>query len=165
MAVLVEEAELAFVGAAALRHGFGQLARARLVFRVQQTLPGGDVRIDVVVGIPEHLLPAWRVQHPAALDVPVPHALLRAGEGEREPFFVGAKKRLGALPFGDVPNDHLNGVSLGVVEACGVDFDVGHRAVEPHQQQFGRRNRLAGQHPADAIANKRVALGMKQVER
>ena len=76
-------------------------ARAHVV-GMQQPLPGADVRLDLVVGVAEHLLPSRRVHDVAGVEVPVPHAFLRAGEGQRQPLFALAQRRLGALALGEV---------------------------------------------------------------
>ena len=56
---------------------------ARAVVGMQQPLPGADVRLDLVVGVAEHLLPPRRVDDGAGLEVPVPDAFLGAGERQR----------------------------------------------------------------------------------
>ena len=69
---------------------------------MQQAFPGADVRLDLVLGVAEHLLPLRRVHDRAGLEVPVPDAFLRAGEGQREPLLALAQRRLGALALGQV---------------------------------------------------------------
>jgi hypothetical protein len=49
---------------------------------VQQPLEGADVRLDLVILVAEHLLPARRVHDIPGHEIPVPHAFLGAGEGE-----------------------------------------------------------------------------------
>ena len=102
MAVLVAQPELAFVGRGAPREALVQLVGALPVVGMQQPLPRADVRLDFVVGVPEHLLPARRVHDRAGFEVPVPDALLRARERQPKPLFALAQRRLGALAVGDV---------------------------------------------------------------
>ncbi len=100
--VLVAQAELAFVGralAAATLSFSGR--RAALSSGMKQPLPGADVRLDLLVGVTEHLLPSRRVHDGAGFEVPVPHAFLRAGEGEPEALLALAQRGLGA-PTGSV---------------------------------------------------------------
>ena len=96
VAVLVPEPELALVDRIAALDAFVQQARARHVVGMQQPLPCADVRLDLVFGVAEHLLPARRIHDGARLEVPVPHAFLRADEGEPQPFLALAQRRLGA---------------------------------------------------------------------
>ena len=127
-------------------------------------LPGADVRFDLALGVAEHLLPSRRVHDRVGLDAPVPHAFLSAGKRQGETFFILAEDRLGALALRDVAHDYLDGFACGLVEPRGVDLHVGHDAVQSHDLLFGRRHGPAGHHLADAFANERVALGMKDVE-
>ena len=61
MTVLVPEAEFGLVGRLAARHALVRLVRDRPVVGMHQALPGADVRLDLVVVVAEHLLPARRV--------------------------------------------------------------------------------------------------------
>src|SRR4029078_13189257 len=88
--VLVAEADFAFVRALAAPRAFVELTRAILVVWMQDALPRADVRLYFVPGVPEHLLPARRVEHHVGFEVPVPDAFLSAGEREGQPFLAFA---------------------------------------------------------------------------
>ena len=55
VAVLVPQAELALVGRRPARDALVELVGARPVVGMEQPLPGADVRLDLVVGVAEHL--------------------------------------------------------------------------------------------------------------
>ena len=69
---------------------------------MEQPLPRADVRLDLVVGVAEHLFPPWRVHDGAGFEIPVPDAFLCSGEGQREPFLAFAQRRFGALTLGEI---------------------------------------------------------------
>src|SRR4030095_9520178 len=102
MTILVTEAEFAFVRPLAAYHAFVDVAGARHVVGMQQTLPGVDMRLDLVFRVAEHLLPCRGVHDGARLQVPVPYPLLGPGEGQREPLLALTQRRLRALPFGKI---------------------------------------------------------------
>src|SRR4029079_10698193 len=81
-AVLVAEAELAFVAERAAGDALVLLAGLPLVVGMQEPLPLGEARLDLVVRVAEHLLPPPGVEHRAGRQVPVPDPFLRAGEGQ-----------------------------------------------------------------------------------
>ena len=64
---------------------------------MEETFPGADVRLHFVVRVAEHLLPAGGVDDGAGLEIPVPDALLRTGEREREPLLALAQRRFRLL--------------------------------------------------------------------
>ena len=103
VAGLVAQPELSFVGPGAPRARLSCNRSAPLpVVRMEQPLPRPDVRLDFVVGVPEHLLPVRRVHDRAGFQVPVPDAFLRAGERQPQPLLALTQRRFGALAVGDV---------------------------------------------------------------
>ena len=124
---------------------------------MQQTLPGADVRLDLVVGVAEHLFPARRVDDGAGFEAPVPDAFLGAGERQPQPFFALAQRGLRALALGDVEvrADDADDRSAGLAahrKAARQDMDemtvlvakaelslVGPRAARQALGQLGRR--------------------------
>jgi hypothetical protein len=134
-----------------------------LIVGVQQPGPGAHVRLDLVVRVPEHLFPSRRVDHSAGFEIPVPHALLRCGKGERQPLFAFAQRGLGALARGDVTDDHLDGAPISI-EQRARDLDVRQASVEADDPLFGHRHRVAGEQASDALANLRMEVLMKQGE-
>ena len=100
--VLVAKPEFSLVDLRATFEALVEALRQLHVVWMDQAFPGADVRLDLVGLIAEHLDPARRVEHRARLEVPVPDALLRAGEREPEPFLALAERRLGQLPLGQV---------------------------------------------------------------
>ena len=132
---------------------------------MEQPLPRADVRLDFVVGVAEHLLPARRVHDGAGLEVPVPDAFLRAGERQRQPLFALAQRRLGALALGDVPHDDLDRAALLVFELGAGDFDFGNRSVEANDFRFDERDRFARQQSFNPFADERMTVWVKDVER
>ena len=97
---------------------------------MEQAFPCADVRLDLVVAVPEHGLPPRRVHHRAGFQIPVPHAFLRAGEREREALLALAERRFRLLAQGDVPDDQLYRTAMVVFEHRARHFDVGGRPVE-----------------------------------
>ena len=91
MAVLVPQPELGLVGRLAARDAVVRLVGQGPIVRVDEAFPRADVRLDLVVGVAEHLFPARRVVHRVGLEVPVPDAFLRAGERERQPLLALAQ--------------------------------------------------------------------------
>ena len=57
MPLLVAKAELPFVRLCATRQALGEIVGAGPILGVQQPLPCADVRLDLVLGVAEHLLP------------------------------------------------------------------------------------------------------------
>ena len=112
VAVLVAQPELGFEGRLAARHAVLRLVGAPPIVGMDEPLERADVRLDLVVLVAEHLLPARRVEHVAGHEVEVPHALARAGDGQREPFLALAQPRLGAPPGGDVAQHQLHLVAI-----------------------------------------------------
>src|SRR5207245_4669838 len=89
MPVLVPEPELRLVGCPFTpRDAFVRPVGARPVVGMNQTVPGADVRLDLLVAVAAHLLPSLVVHDVVGLEVPVPDAFLRSGHGEREPFLA-----------------------------------------------------------------------------
>ena len=74
------------------------------------------MRLDLVLGVAEHLLPARRVHDAHGFEVPVPDALLRAGERQREPLFALTQWWLRLLPLGNVPHDQLDSPIIPVAQ-------------------------------------------------
>ena len=101
-AVLVAQSEFALVGRGAAGEALVQLFGPLPVVGMEQALPRADVRLDLVVGVAEHLLPARRVHDRAGFEVPVPDALLRSRERQPKPFFALAERRFCALAVRDV---------------------------------------------------------------
>ena len=166
VAVLVAQPELALVGPLAAPHALVQLQRQRLVVRVQQALPGADVRLDLVVGVAEHLLPARRVDDRVGFEIPVPDAFLRAGERQRQPFLALAQGGLDAPPLRDVAHDELNVAADAVVQPGAGDLDV-----LVLVRRIGTRNarldrcRVPPRHPEiQGFAEAGAAVGMYHVE-
>ncbi len=142
VAVLVAEPELALVGARAARDALVDFLRPRQVVGVEQPFPRADVRLDLVVGVAEHLFPARRVHDVAGHQVPVPDAFLRAGKGQRQPLFAFAQRRVGTFALGDLahrPDDRLP-ARVEVVDARERDLDVGHAAVGADDLLLERRH-------------------------
>ena len=99
VAVFVPEAELRLVGLLALRDAVVGAVRGPAVLRVHQALPRRNMRLDLLIAVAEHLLPAGGVDDRVGFEVPVPDAFLRAGKGQPEPFFALAQSHLGPLAF------------------------------------------------------------------
>ena len=102
VAVLVPQPELRLVGRPRRARRSRAPGRRATVVGMDQPLPRADVRLDLVLGVAEHLLPARRVHDGAGLQVPVPDAFLRADERQRQPLFALAQRRFGPLPLGDI---------------------------------------------------------------
>src|SRR5712671_4991242 len=102
MTFFMPEAKLALVGPCAAHDAFVDLTSAGFVVGMEQALPGADVWLDLVIGVPEHLLPSRRVHHVACLQVPIPYAFLRTGEGQAEPFFAFMQRGFGPPALCDV---------------------------------------------------------------
>jgi hypothetical protein len=136
--VLVSQSKLAFVRALAPGDAFVDLLRARHVLGMEKSLPGADVRLDLVVGIAEHLFPARRVDDGAGLEVPVPYAFLCAHECQRESLFALAQRGFGSFALGNVAKNQLDGAAIVVLEHGASDFHVGWRAVACRNLFFSR---------------------------
>ena len=99
VAVLVAEPELGFEGRS---HRWRRCSGASIgeppILGVDEPLARADVRLDLVVFVAEHLLPARGIDHVAGLEVHVPHALARAGDGQREPFLALAQPSAARRP-------------------------------------------------------------------
>ena len=119
---------------------------------------------DLSVGVAEHLLPSKRVHDAAGFEVPIPHALLRPREGQREPFYALAQRRFDTLAIGDVAHDDLDRTAIRVLDECAGDVHLCGAAIQPHNLLFDRLDLLAGHQPIEHVAQARVALGAKDVE-
>ena len=135
---------------------------------MQQPLPGADVRLDLVLGVAEHLLPSRRIHDRAGFEIPVPDAFLGSGEGQREPLLAFAQRRFGAFALGDLANREDDGRGrggrrggAGIVEPCDGDFDVGDRAVRADDLLFERSDDPAGGDLREAFLPGGVAIGVK----
>jgi hypothetical protein len=102
MAVLVPEAKLGFVGRLPARHAFMRPIGNHLVLGMHESLPGADVRLDLVLGIPQHLLPTRRIYDVVRLEVPVPDSFLGSGKCQLEPLLAFAESQLGPFSLSDV---------------------------------------------------------------
>ena len=158
VAVLVPEPELALVGARTARDAVVDLLRPWHVVGVEQPFPRADVRFDLVVCIPEHLLPARRVDDVAGDEVPVPDAFLGAGKGQRQALFAFAQRRIGAFALGDLTHRPDDGVS-GYGRARHRDLDVGNPAVWPDDLFFEGRHGVAGHQALEAGPVRSLSVG------
>src|SRR5689334_19677611 len=70
------------------RNAVAGFVRYLPVVGMNQPLPRADMGLDFIVFVTEHLLPPRRVDDGVALEVPVPHTLLRAGERELQPLLA-----------------------------------------------------------------------------
>ena len=97
MPQFVAKPKLALVSRAAACEPVIQLPRPWLVVGMQQPFPRVDVRLDLLVRVAEHFLPARRIHNRARLNIPVVHAFPSAGERERQSFFALAENCFGAF--------------------------------------------------------------------
>src|ERR1051326_828958 len=106
MTVLVLKAELALVRTFVPRDGVSQRTGSSAIVRMKQPLPCTDMRLDLLVSVPEHALPLIGVHHGACFEVPVPDAFLGASDCELEPLFALPQRELGTFALRHVANDH-----------------------------------------------------------
>ena len=165
--VLVQQAELAFVGERAATDAVVELLRARHVLGMQQPFPGADVRLDLVLGVAEHLLPARRIDDVARQQVPVPDAFLRSGERERQALLAFAQGGLGALALGDLPHREHDGRRLTIEQrqARHSDLDVTGATVGLVQLLFEGCDVLAGGGAGETLRAYRAARGLRSGQR
>ena len=156
VAVLVPQPELGLVGRSlAAGDAVVRLVGARPIVRVDQALPGADVRLDLVARVAEHLLPSTGVHDRVGFEVPVPDPFPRAGDGEGQPFFVVAQVAIRLLLRGDLAHDDLHGAIAVERQWRGCHADVEQRAIRPDDPCFERRHvtcLCAPQTFADAVA-------------
>src|SRR6476469_166522 len=88
MSVLVAQPELGLVCRLPPRNAVAGFIRRFPVVGMNQPLPRADMRLDFIVFVTKHLLPPRRVDDGVALEVPVPHTLLRAGERQLQPLLA-----------------------------------------------------------------------------
>src|SRR5687767_14092739 len=104
VSILMTKAEFRFIGrATATGHAIVGDVGPRPVVRMDQAFPCADVRLDLLVRIPEHLLPSRRIHYGVRFKVPVPDTFLAAGDRQRETFFTFTQEALGPLPLANVP--------------------------------------------------------------
>ena len=89
------------------------------------------MRLDFVVGIAEHLLPSSGVHNRVGFQVPVPDALLRAGDRKRQPLFAFTQGPLCVFLFGDVSHDDLDRPFALLVQLRTGHADVANRSIRP----------------------------------
>ncbi len=155
------QAEFQFVVAAAVHHAFVDLPGPRQVVRVQQTLPRAHVRLHFLVGITEHLLPAWRVHDGAGFEIPVPDAFLRAGERERQSLFAHAHRAVRAPACGDVADRNLN---AGILQSCAAQLGNGHAAVALVDLDVAELSSGSGRNRREPVGQRLTACGARQFD-
>jgi hypothetical protein len=110
------------------------------------------------------VFPARRVHDRAGLQVPVPDALLRASDGERQPFFALTQGSLGVLLPGHVSYDHLERPVAFPGQLCADDTDVTDPSIRPDDLRVERQRRSTGPPARDAFADAAVTLRVKKIE-
>ena len=141
VAVLVAEPELALIRACAARDAVVDLLRPGHVLRVQQAFPRADMRLDLVIGVAEHLFPARRVDDVAGDEIPVPDPFLGPRERQRQALLAFAQRRVRPFTFRDLvqrPDDGRRRVRL--VQPREGDLDVNDRTIGLNDLMLERRN-------------------------
>ena len=153
VAILVAEPELALICACAARDALADILRPSHVVGVQQAFPRADMRLDLVIGIAEHLFPARRVDDVAGDEIPVPDPFLGACERQRQALLAFAQRRVGAFAFRDLvkrPDDRRRRARF--VQPREGDLDVNDRAVGLDDLMLERRNGPAVHHTREVVA-------------
>ena len=112
VAILVAEPELGFERRLTARDAVLRLFGAPPIVGMDEPLELADVRLDLVVVVAEHLFPARRVEDVPGEEIEVPHALARAGNGQRQPLLALAQLGFGAPPGGDVAQHQQHLVAI-----------------------------------------------------
>jgi hypothetical protein len=100
-----------YVAARPLQMGAQVGRRGGHVVRVHPAFPLVDAVADFAFGMAQHALPAGREEHLAAIDIPVPDAVVGAAQGQIQAFLAGRQALLGGL---QIPLPLHQGIQHGV---------------------------------------------------
>src|SRR6188508_424012 len=125
MTVLVTQSKLRLVCCAlAASDALVGTVRARSIVGMYEAFPRADIWLDFVERVSQHLGPSRRIHDAIGFEVPVPDALERTGERQREPLLAFAQRPLGSFSLSDVAEDQVHRAGRLITQRCADDSDV-----------------------------------------